>query len=813
MLRDFRFALRSLAKSPGFTTVVVLTLALGIGANTAIFSVVESVLLAPLPFHDPDRLVRVGADLGAQDAKDVPLSIPEIFDVKERSQVFSELSALAAINSNITEIDEPERVQALLTDIEYFSILGVSAQIGRIFQHEDYTTGISTVAVISDSFWRRHWGGDPSAVGKRFRLDNDWYTVIGVAPKGFRHPGRGLLGEVEVWAPAGWKTAPFPNPMPRTSNVLQGAIGRLKPGLSLEEARQRLLTLTNQLRSEYPDIYGKNGWTLRVTPLHEDLVGRVKPALLVLLGAVGFVLLIACANVANLLLARSAARQREVAIRQALGAGRLRLVRQVLAESVCLAFLGGGAGLLLASWGVRLLVKLAPASLPRTTEIGVNGSVLLFTLVTCVLVGLLFGAAPALHASRPHLADTLKDAARGSSAGTAKGHARKLLVVAECALALVLLIGAGLLVRTLSRLQAVDLGFDGSHVLTAGLWLPQPNEPETGPYFSHPARVRFFNEVLRRVSALPGVTTAAVMSRVPLLGGGFIPFEIEGRKGEGPLTTQFTQATPGAFTALAIPLVSGRAFTDADDEKATPVALVNRAFARKLLGGKDPIGLRLHLKGRVPQDCTIVGVVGDVLMDGLDAAPRPLLYRPLSQSSGLSEMLLLKTSADPIALGEAIRREVRAVDRDQPTYGVRTMDEILLEALGPRRFAMILLGLFAGVALLLATVGIYGVMAYSVAQRTHELGIRVALGANAKSVLSLVMGQGAVLTFAGIGAGLLGAAALTRALSPLLFGVSPHDLLTFAGVPLLLAVVALVACAVPALRATRVDPIVALRGE
>ena len=813
MLRDLRLALRSLAKSPGFTVVVVLTLALGIGANTAIFSVVESVLLAPLPFHDPDHLVKLGVDLAAQDAKDVPLSIPEAFDVKERSRVFSELSVFAAINSNITEIDEPERVQALLTDIEYFSILGVPAQLGRTFQREDYTTGISTVAVISDSFWRRHWAADPSAVGKRFRLDNDWYTVIGIAPKGFRHPGRGLLGEVEVWAPAGWKTAPFPNPMPRTANVLQGAIGRLKPGLSLEEARQRLQTLTNQLRSEYPDIYGRNGWTLRVTPLHEDLVGRVKPALLVLLGAVGFVLLIACANVANLLLARSAARQREVAIRQSLGAGRLRLVRQVLAESVCLAFVGGAAGLLLASWGVRLLVKLAPASLPRTTEIGVNGSVLLFTLGTCVLVGLLFGAVPALHASRPHLADTLKDAARGSSAGAAKGRARKLLVVSECALALVLLIGAGLLVRTLSRLQAVDLGFDGRHVLTAGLWLPQPNQPETGPYFSHPARVRFFNEVLRRVSALPGVTTAAVMSRAPLLGGGFVPFEIEGRKGEGPLTTHFSQVTPSAFTALSIPLVSGRLFTEADDEKASPVALVNRAFARKLLGGKDPIGLRLHLKGRVPEDCTIVGVVGDVLMDGLDTAPRPLLYRPLLQSSVLSEMLVLKTSTDPAALGEAIRREVRAVDRDQPTYGIRTMDEILVEALGARRFAMVLLGVFAGVALLLATVGIYGVMAYSVAQRTHELGIRVALGADAKSVLSLVMGQGAALTLAGIGAGLLGAAALTRALSPLLFGVSPHDLVTFAGVPCLLAAVALLACAVPALRAARVDPIVALRGE
>jgi len=815
MNHDVRLALRSLAKTPGFTLVVVLTLALGIGANTAIFSVVHAVLMAPLPFTDPGRLARVTVDLVAQDVRDVGLSVPELFDLKERADVFSEASGLYPINANVTEIDDPERVEALLVDIDYFSMLGVPAQLGRTFQREDYTTGISEVAVISDAFWRRRWGADPGVIGRKFRLDNDWYSVIGVAPAGFRHPGRGLLGDVDVWAPAGWKTSPFQSPMPRGGYALSGAIGRLKPGLTPAAARQRLAAFAEELRAEHPDDYGKNGWRLRLVPLHEDLVGDVRPALLVLLGAVGFVLLIACANVANLLLARAAARRREVAIRQALGAGRLRLIRQVLVESVVLALAGGAAGLLLAAWGVKLLVRLAPGTLPRAAEIGVDAPVLAFTFATCLLVGLLFGAAPALAASRPELADTLKDAARGATAGAARGRTRKLLVVSECALALVLLVGAGLLVRTLARLQRVDRGFDARNVLVASLWLPQPNLPETGPYFGHPARAAFYREVLRRVSALPGVVAAGAASRVPFLGGGFARFEIEGSDA-GLVSAQFSQASPGALAALKIPLAAGRLFTDADDEKAAPVAIVNRTFARKLLGGGDPIGRRLRFPGgrNTPAvSATIVGVVGDVLMDAVDTTPRPLVYRPLFQSSGLSETLLLKTTSDPVALGAAVRREVRAVDRDQPTYGIRTMDQVLASAVGARRFAMVLLGVFAGVALLLAAVGIYGVMAYSVAQRTHELGIRLALGASARSLLGLVLAQGAALTLAGIGLGLLGAAALTRALAPLLFGIGPHDAVTFAAVPLVLAAVALAACALPALRATRVDPITALRTD
>jgi predicted permease len=831
ILSDLRYAVRTVWRDRGFSTVAVLTLALGIGANSALFTIVNAVVLAPLPFRSPEQLVRVTADFTAQRTRDLGLSIPELLDLRQ-SGVFDDIAGVWPVSANLTETDEPERVETALVDANYFTMLAVGAQVGRVFDRSDAIPGIAEVAVISDALWKRRFGGDPHVLGTKIRIDNDMYSIIGVAPAAFRHPGRGTETDVEMWAPAGWLASPFPPTPIRRAYVLQGGIGRLKAGVTPAVAQARIDALSAQLRQQYVAEYPASvGWTLRVIPLHDDLVGDVRPALLTLLAAVGFVLLIACANVANLLLARSSVRQREIAIRRALGAGRGRLVQQLLTESVTLAAIGGSLGLLVAIWGVDALVQLSPATLPRVQGVTVDAAVLGFTAALSLATGILFGLAPAIQGSHVDLQQVIRESAPSASTAARAARLRSLLVVGEFALALVLLVGAALLVQSFWRLQRVTLGFNPSSVLTARIWLPQPNLPETGPYFTHDARVSFYRRVLDRVAALPGVVAVGGVSSLPLGGGqGRVAFVVEGQSADASAlaTSDASLVTPGYFRALGIDLLRGRTFDDHDDGHAPGRIVVSDTFARTFFPGGDPIGKRVSLgRGRPPGGpvqaqpqqrapdswLTIVGIVRDVKTARLDAAAPPVMYRSVLQVSNLALTLVVRTTQDPAALGESIRREVRAVDPNEPVFSVRTMDAVVAAAFAERRFTMVLLALFAATALVLSAIGIYGVMAYLVAQRTREIGIRIALGASRRDVLSMVLGQGVRLAAAGVAAGLLGAVVVTRAISTLLYAVSPRDPGTLVALSATLTAVALLACYIPARRATRVDPIRALRYE
>ena len=825
LFQDLRYALRTFVKSPGFTAVALATLALGIGANTAIFSVVNAVILNPLPFREPDRLVRVTADLSRQGVKDLGLSGLELFDYRDRSGLFEEISGLCPLDANITGGNRPERAEVLLTDVNYFDMLGVRPQLGRFFEKSDYQPGIAEVAVISDGWWRRRYGADPGVVGKKLRLDDDLYTIIGVAPPDFRHPGRSIETDVEVWAPSGWSASPFPAKPSRTAYFLQGALGRLKPGITPKAAQARLEELGAQLRREYANDYpARDGWTPRLQPLQDDLVGNVRPALLVLLAAVGFVLLIACANVANLLLARASGRRREISIRSALGAGRFRLVRQLLTESLVLSLAAGLLGIALAAWGVDLLVRLSPRSLPRLLEVGVDLRVLLFTLTASVLTGLLFGLIPALQASGGGLVEPLKDSARGS-AGPGGQRLRAALIVAELALSLVLLVGAGLLVQTLWRLQRVDPGFEPRGLTLASVWLAQPNLPETGRYYEDGAQIVLYRKILDRLRDVPGIREAAAATRVPFGAPFGSRFLIEGRDPDngGAGGGELSSASADFFGVLGIPLRSGRLFTDHDDAGAERVAIVSESLARKYFPDGDALGHRLQIPTRagpgsrpnsVPSPwMRIVGIVGDVKTQALDLEDRPALYRPLMQAPLRSLTFVVRGSLDPQQLGAAVEGEVRAIDPEIPIYAVRTMGEAMEKTVAERRFAMQLLGLFAIVALLLSAIGLYGVIAYSVAQRRQEIGIRMALGARPADVRRMLLREGARLAGLGVALGLAGAFVLTGLMSSLLYGVGPRDPVTLLLVSGVLAAVALGATDVPARRASRVDPMKALRSD
>jgi putative ABC transport system permease protein len=819
LIADSKFAIRMLWKQPGFTAIAIATLALGIGANTAIFSVVNAVLLQPLPFPRSEQLVLVTDELTGRQMNDVGMSVPELQDLQERSGVFEELSAVWPVDANLTGSDRPERVELLAVSPNYFSLLGAKAQIGRVFGEEDRAQGFAEGVIISDGLWRRVFGADPNILGRRIRADNDLYTIVGVMPPGFRHPGRTLRDDVELWGTAGFSANPFGTPK-RNVRMLPGAIGRLKAGLTVQQAQAQLDAFVGQLTNDFPNEYPADaGWTVRLLPAREKLVGEVRSTLLILLGAVGVVLLIACVNLANLMLARSLARQREMAIRLALGANRRRLILQLLNESLVLALIGGGVALVIVSWGTDLLLSLVPSTVPRLHEVGISGAVLLFTFLISLATGVLFGLVPAWQASRPDVLSGLKEGTAAAGFGARSNRFRGLLVVAELAMSLVLMIGAGLLLRSFWRVLDVQPGFESKNVMLARIWLPVPNNPELDPYRPPEKRAQFVKEVLRRVGGLPGVQHAAMVSGngVPLIGPhSNAPLVVEDRADESVLPqVQLSSVSPEYFSALGTPLIDGRFFSDADEFGFPRVAIIDRATVRRFWPDENPIGKHIKFGRRDSKTpwTTIVGVVGDIKTDGFDMPDQPHIYFPILQNPGYAMAVMVKAEANPKMLTQSLREQVQAVDPDLPVFGEKTMEDIVEASLGERRFAMQLVTSFGVVALLLAGIGIYGVIAYSVNQRTREIGIRLALGANERDIMGWVLTQGMGLTAAGVGLGLAGAFALTRLLQGLLFGIAPTDVLTFGTLAMLLGSVALAACYIPARRATKVDPMIALRCE
>ncbi|HEV2830123.1 MAG TPA: ABC transporter permease [Pyrinomonadaceae bacterium] len=818
---DLRYAARMLRNKPGFTAVAIITLSLGIGANTAIFSVVDAVLLRPLPFPKPENIVLVRDDLTGRQAENVGISVDELKDFQERSGVFEEISALWPIDANLTGSDRPERIEVLAVSPNYFSLLGANAQLGRVFGPQDQAAGFAEGVVISDGLWRRLFASDPNVLGRKVYMDTDLYSIVGVMPPGFRHPGKTLRNDVEMWATAGYTGNPFPPPQ-RNQRMLPGAIGRIRPELTLPQAQAKLDAFVANLRSEFAKDYPPEaGWTVRLMPARETLVGNVQTTLLLLLGAVGLVLLIGCVNIANLLLARSSARQREMSIRLAMGASRGRLVLQLLIESLLLSFLGGAVALLIVTLLKNLLLSLVPGNTPRLHEVGVNGSVLLFVFLVSALTGLLFGLIPALQASRPDMVVNLKEGSQGAGSGARHHRFRSGLVVVEFALSLILMIAAGLLLRSFGRLMEVNPGFDASNVLMARIWLPVPNNPERDPYRPAVKRAGFMKEVLRRTSALPGVKYAAIGS------GNGVPLMDETNPGtftieDQPVTdgnlprSKFTAVSPDYFRVLGTPLIRGRFFEAGDDvEAAARVALIDETFVRRFFPNTDPIGRRIKPGPRESKApwLTIAGVVGNIKTDGFDKPDQPHIYLPILQMPGYSMAVYVRTEGNPAGLAQALRQEVQAVDPNLPLFGEQTMETLVATSLAQRRFAMRVVALFGVLALFLAGIGIYGVMAYSVTQRTREIGIRLALGASRRSILSWLLRQGMRLTLIGVALGLIGALALGRLLRGLLFGIAPTDVVTYGGLTLLLAAVALLACYIPARRATKVDPLIALRYE
>jgi putative ABC transport system permease protein len=818
-LQDVRYAGRQLLKTPGFTLVAILTLALGIGANVAAFSIVDGVLLRPLPFPQPGQLVRVYDDLRSSNTRDVGMSVPQFWDYRDRAGIFQDISVVWSTPANLTGVDLPQRIEALATSGNYFTMLGVRPQIGSVFTQKDEVPGFINAVVLSDGFWRRQYGADPSVIGKSLRLDGDLYQIFGVMPAGFRHPGRTIETEEDVYVAAGYNGAPFPVPPLRSVRMLPGAIARLKPGLSVAEAQARLETFDAGLARDYSTDYPPAaGWAPRLVSVQEDLIGNVRSELFVLFAAVGFVLLIACVNLANLLLARGSGRQREIAIRLALGAGRVRLIAQLLTESVLLSFVSGCVALLTVVWLKSALLKFAPSNLPRLNEVTISASVLFFAFLVSILTGIIFGLAPALQGASPNQIASLREGSRGSGSSKRQMRVASALVASEVALSLILLVGAGLFLRSFWQILQVRSGFNSHNVVTAQIWLSFPNDPSQNRYLTVPKRAAFMREVLRRVSALPGVEEASIG------GGGSLPlarsrnqvsFTIEGRPADSEHSpvAELAAVSPGHFRVLKIPILSGRNFTDSDDDKALPVAIVDQTLARQYWPNENPIGKRIK-SGPIQSTnpwLNIIGVVGDVKTDSLELQEAPHIYLSDFQAPAYNSVIYLRTAGNPGNLGDAIRHEVEAVDPSVPVYAVRTMEDVIARSMAERRFALQILGFFAGVALLLAAIGIYGVMAYTFSQRRHEIGIRMTLGAQPRDILRMALSEGMTLVAVGLGSGLVGALILTRFLRSMLYAVSPNDPLTFVALPALLAAVALLACFAPARRATQVDPLEALR--
>ncbi len=802
LLQDVRYALRMFVKKPGFTFMVVVALALGIGANTAIFSVVNAVLLRPLPYREPDRIVKVwevhpNAKLRDDKANVAPANF---IDWAGQNEVFEQIAAYEGNRRgfNLTDGGESEHIEGSRVSAGLFPLLGVQPTLGRFFTEEEDRQGNNRVIILSQGFWQRRFGADPDILGRTLTLNLRSYTVIGVMPADFDVPQ-----SVDFWVPIA-----FDDEEAKTRDFhYLSVIARLKPGVTVEQARAGMNVIAQRLEQQYPETNSKLG--AHLTLLSEHLVSRIRPALLILLGAVGLVLLIACANTANLLLARAAVRQKEIAIRQALGASRLRLVKQMLTESLILALLGGSIGAIIALWGTDLLARLGPESISGLGHIRIDARVLGFTFTLSLLTGVIFGLMPALQASRPRLNELLKEGGR-SSGGTLRSRTRSLLVISEVALSLVLLIGAGLMVKSFLRLQSVTPGFDPDNLLTVKL------SPTISKFRNKSEGVAFYQQVQRQIQSLPGVVSVGAVTHLPLSEDNLrLTFNIEGRPAPAPDERFLAEAraiSPNYFRAMSIPVLSGRDFTERDNIQSVPAIIINAKMADVYWPGEDPVGKRLIMEGeKTPRE--IVAVVGDVKHWGLEEESRPEMYWPLYQEPLVFTSVVIRSTSDPASLAEAVKSEVKAIDNDQPVYRIRTMEQLLSRSVAAQRFSMLLLAIFALVALVLAAVGIYGVMAYSVSQRTREIGIRMAMGAASRDVLSLVVSQGLKLAAVGVAIGVAGAFALTRVMSGLLYGVSTTDFQTFIAVPLLLTLVAALASYIPARRATKVDPMVALRYE
>ncbi|HEX8362677.1 MAG TPA: ABC transporter permease [Longimicrobium sp.] len=804
-LGNIRYAFRTLLRSPGFALVAVLTLALGIGANTAIFSVVNAVLLRPLPYAASDRLVTVTHFYPSINNLEAGAAVPTYNDLRAQKRLFSDVAVQSGWGVNLTGEGQPQRLNGSRVTPDFFTTYGVPAAIGRAIQPPAAGTAPrENEVVLSHALWQSVFGGDPAVVGRTVQLNGEAYSVIGVMPRSFRNV---FNPDIDLYAPLVFEPELL---TARTSEFLS-LTARLQPGVTVEAASGAITHFAERLKKENPGEYPPD-WTLKVRSLGEQASGELRPALLVLLGAVGFVLLIACGNVANLLLARAAARRKEVAIRSALGARSGDLARQFLVESMVLSLTGALLGLALAFAGLRLLAALRPENLIWVETISIDASVLLFTCALALLTGLVFGSVPMMQSLRGSLQSALREGGRSGGPDRRGSATRRVLVVTQVALALMLLTGAGLLIRSFARIQQVDPGFDSRGVVTMNLALPEAK------YTSDTARIAFFDALLPRLAALPGVQAAGAASSVPLTGGWNRSFDVEGitvPEGEVGPYGNFRTIYPGFFAALRIPLIRGRAFTDADREGAPRVAIVDQAMAKAYWPGQDAVGKRISLDGtdESPNWVEVVGVVGHTRQDGIDSEGRAQLYVPYRQMAIPALTLALRGTGDPTQLVSSVRAAVREVDPQQPISRVRTMDEIVNRNLGPRRFATALLGLFAAIALALAAVGIYGVMSFDVARRSQEIGVRMALGAEASGVLRLVLGQGLRLTAVGVVIGVIGSLLLTRLINGLLFGVGAMDPVTMVSVVVILVGVAVLASLIPARRATRVDPIVAMRAD
>jgi putative ABC transport system permease protein len=804
--RDIRFGVRMLVKSPAFTAIAVLTLALGIGANTAIFSVIDAALLRPLPYPDAERVV-VLYQLDQDKQTDNP-SPADFLEFQRQSKSFEHLAAYRGLPANLSANGQPERVQSAIVTSGFFAALGVPALHGRTILPELDPPGRTSVAVLSYGLWQRKFGSNPGIVGHAIEIDGESRVVAGIMPQGFAYPAG-----TELWTSSRFAAPPHPLRLSEDPSAVRDShyfesFGRLKSGVTLAQASAEVDTIAKRIKQQYgaDEFMGAT-----VIPLRQDLVGETRPALLILLGAVSLVLLIACVNVANIILARGASRQKEMALRVALGAGRSHLLRHLLTETLLLALAGGGLGVLLALWGLAPLRALVPVDMVGGAPITLDSRVLLFTLFASLASGVLFGLIPGLRLLGTDLNATLQEGGRGSAGSGRARRMRSALVVTEIAMAAVLLIAAGLLLRSFSQLLRVHEGFNPDHVLSMQLSLPQARYPKPGD------RVAFVRSALEKINSLPGIAAAAAISRLPLNpGNSSRSIEIEGRTtpASGDVAPDYLVITPEYFQTLGVPLLSGRTFSERDDVNATPVTIISEATARHFWPNEDAIGK--HLRGACGDEktwCQVVGVVGDIKQHHLEQASKLALYVPFSQDPWAFFALVVRTKLEPRSAASAVAGAIRSIDADEPVYNIRSMRDVEAASLSPQRLQIALIGLFAALALVLACMGIYGVMAYSVAQRTSEMGVRMALGAQASNVLGLVMGEGLRLAVLGAGIGLAGSFFAARLLSGMLFGITPTDPFTFLGVAVLLVAVAMVACYVPARRATRVDPLVALRYE